>query len=74
MVLTVVLSWSQQSAKLLSQPNMDESCRAAQGGSKGDFHSGSDATGGQMSLGSLPEKEMVANPSTAGTAAVAAAG
>lgn len=48
--------------------------RAAQGGSKGDFDSGSGATGGQMCLGSVPEKEMVANPPTAGTAAVGTAG
>lgn len=48
--------------------------RAAQRGSKGDFHRGSGATGGQMSLGDVPEKVMVANPSTAGTAAVATAG
>lgn len=60
-VLPVVPSCSQPSS--FHSPAWMSPARAAQAG---DFHSGSGATGGQMSLGSVPEKEMVANPSTAG--------
>ena len=72
-MLPVVPSWSQQSAEPPSQPSMDESCRIAQGGSKDKFPSSAVASGGQLSLSGLPQKETAANPSAAGTAVAATA-
>lgn len=58
-VFAAVPSWSRQSAEPPSRRSVDESCRTAQGGSKGDFPGGGSALGGtQLSLGGLPEKEM----------------
>lgn len=72
-MLSVVPSWSWQSTGAPSQPSTDKSHRIAWDGSKGEFPSSSHASGEQLSLGGLPEKEMAANPSAAWTAAVAAA-